>query len=564
MLGDLRKKLATVGRLDLMRSVDDEATAYFATLDPRDLTDTALEQQARLLADIGQVRLAEGNFVEAMAAFREALDRSSALYKRAPGNGKRLYDLAQAEYWIGFASMQKGDDASAGTWFREYHDSAVKLAAMDRHNFDWQKEVAYGLQALAVMDKKMGRTAEAQRGMLQQLALYRGWLKQRPDDPQLRSEAANVVSWLGSLALEQGQLGVAETYFTQQVRVLQQNVAAEPDNADWKVNSVDALAWLAHVQAQRGQRKSARANLAAAASLASALYAKDPTNNDWRTALAQSLLSLSDLDAVVRPRAARAEAERAMALMIAARAKDTKSRRVMLSLVRARNQVAELALARGDPGSAGKNVAVALALLVPAWKGRPSGALRMQLAQTRLLQGEIAQREGRTAAAKAAWNQTRELLLDGPEPEIAFNRLDLLVRALQWLGRGAEAAPYLKRLTAAGYVPLQPWPDQTTARQHHRARRTSSPSWRPLMSQKTSHRQSAACATTGPAGWPALSGRDGHLPPGAKPCPIPTAFPSTSATFRLAAMGGPTPPPPMAPPTATNTPAVTRTPTTAR
>ena len=61
MLGDLRKNLTKVGRLDLMRSVDDKATGYFATLDPRDLSDRALEEQARSLTGIGEVRVNEGN-----------------------------------------------------------------------------------------------------------------------------------------------------------------------------------------------------------------------------------------------------------------------------------------------------------------------------------------------------------------------------------------------------------------------------------------------------------------------------------------------------------------------
>src|SRR3970040_3138475 len=72
MLGELRQKLTTVGRLDLMGAVDAKATAYFATLDPRDLSDRALEEQARSLTGIGQVRLDAGNHDAALAAFREA------------------------------------------------------------------------------------------------------------------------------------------------------------------------------------------------------------------------------------------------------------------------------------------------------------------------------------------------------------------------------------------------------------------------------------------------------------------------------------------------------------
>ena len=462
MLGDLRKKLGTVGRLDLMHSVDDKATSYFATLKPRDLTDTALEQQARLLMDIGQVRLAKGEFVEAMAGFREALKRTGALYDRAPRNGNRLFDKAQAEYWVGYAAMQQGDNATAEAMFQSYHDSAVKLAAMDRRDFAWQKEVAYGLQAVAVMDKQLGRTAEAERGMQKQLAMYHAWLKQHPGDLQLRQEAANVVSWLGSLALEQGRLEAAENYFSENVHDLKQNMTAEPDNADWKDDSVYALGWLADAQKQRGQLASARASVASATALAAALYARDPENNDWRVSLAQRRLSQSELDAVDEPRKAAQEATVAASLLVAARAKDPKSQRVLANLVRAHNQLARLALSRGDSDSAAKDIASSLALIEPAWKGKQDEALRLQFAQARLLQGEIAQRTGHAGEAKNAWSAARALLVAGSKQEVAFDRLDLLVRTLQWLGQGSEAAPYLQRLDAAGYVPLRPWPGKAT------------------------------------------------------------------------------------------------------
>ncbi|TAM96790.1 MAG: TIR domain-containing protein, partial [Rhodanobacteraceae bacterium] len=458
MLGDLRKKLSTVGRLDLMRSVDDKATAYFATLKPRDLTDTALEQQARLLMDIGQVRLATGELAEAAAGFREALKRTSALYGRAPHNGNRLFDKAQAQYWVGYAAMEQGDNATAQTMFRSYYDSAVKLAAMNRDDFAWQKEMAYGLQAVAVMDKKLGRTAEAERGMRQVLAMYHVWLKQHPGNLQLRQEAANVVSWLGSLALGQGRLEAAENYFSENVQDLEQNMAAEPRNANWKEDSVYALRWLATAQTQRGRLASARASIASATALAAALYAHDPENNDYRVALAQRRLSQSGLDAVDDPRKAVQEVTMAASLLVAANAKDPKNQSAMTSLVGAHNQLALLALSRGDLDSAAKDVASSLALIAPAWKDTQDEDSRLQFAQARLLQGEIAQRAGHIGEATNAWNEARALLVADSKPEVAFGRLDLLVRTLQSLGQDGEAAPYLQRLNAAGYVPLRPWP----------------------------------------------------------------------------------------------------------
>jgi tetratricopeptide (TPR) repeat protein len=463
MLGDLRKKLSTVGRLDLMRAVDDKATAYFATLEPRDLTNTALEQQARLLMDIGQVRLAKGEFGAATAAFHEALDRTSALYKRAPGNGNRLFDRAQAEYWVGFAAMQAGNNASAEAMFRKYYASAVKLAAMNPHDFDWQKEVAYGLQAVSVMDKKLGRTAEAERGMQQQLAMYHVWLKHRPEDPELRFEAGNVVSWLGSLALEQGHLKVAEKYFAEQVQDLQQNMKAEPANSDWNIDSVNALAWLEDVQEQRGELGPARASAASATAIAAVLYARDPENNDWRATLAACRLKESELTAANQADQSTHAAELSMSLVAVAHARDPRNLFVMRVLANTHDQLARLALSHGDPDRASQEIANSVALLETVWNDRSDEETRLDFARALLLQGEIAQRKRHAGKAGAALTKARELLVTTSQPEIPFDRLDLLVRVLQRLGRASEAAPYLQRLTAAGYVPLYPWPDATSA-----------------------------------------------------------------------------------------------------
>ena len=261
MLGDLRKKLATVGRLDLMRAVDDKAMTYFATLNPRDLSDRALEEQARSLTGIGEVRLNEGKHDAAMAAFREAHARSTALHQRAPDNGQRLFDLAQAEYWIGSVALEQGRHDESGVWFRKYRDSGIRLAAMDRKNFAWQREVAYGHQTLAVLDERRGRYPEAERAFREELALYEAWVRRRPHDLELRFEAANIASWLGSLSLQQGRLANAEAFFVEQADAMRRIVAEDAQSAEWKEVWIDALLLLADVQAQRGRLSASRASV---------------------------------------------------------------------------------------------------------------------------------------------------------------------------------------------------------------------------------------------------------------------------------------------------------------
>jgi tetratricopeptide (TPR) repeat protein len=458
MLGDLRRKLTTVGRLDLMRTVDDKATEYFAALDPRDLSDRALEAQARSLAGIGEVRLGEGDHDAALEAFREAHARSTMLSQREPDNGQRLFDRAQAEYWLGFVALRQGRHDDAGEWLRKYRDSAIRLAAMDRDNFDWQLEMAYGHQNLAVLDETLGRYAEAERSMLAQLDLYRGWVGDRPDDLGLRSELANVASWLGSVAMRQGRLAEAERFFLEQVDALRLCAEEDPRNVLWQQYLSDAWLLLGDAQVHSGRREEARASVAQAASIAARLSVRDPSNNYWRLSLGRTRWWQAQLAATERPTTAAAVAADAASLLGAAHEAEPRDERVLTWFARTRGLQARLALGRGDVGAARAHVDAARALLEPAWRAARNEALRLWLAGTLTLHGEIAAREGDAAAAATAWREARAMLLEDAAPEVPFSRLDLLVRALLHLGAESEANSHRQRLERAGYVPLQPFP----------------------------------------------------------------------------------------------------------
>ena len=456
MLGDLRRNLGPVGRLDLMRAVDDKATEYFATLNPRDITDRALEEQARSLVGIGEVRLSEGNHGAALAAFHEAHARSTVLHQRDPSNGQRLFDLAQAQFWIGVVAFEQGRFDEAGTWLRLYRESGRRLVAMDPDNFAWQRELGYGHHNLAVLEDAAGRYAEAEEQMLEELELYQAWVVQYPDDSLLRSEMSDVASWLGSLTLRQGRLEEAEAYFLVQNEKLRVLVTEEPLNARWKEQRHEALLLLAGAQAQLGRLDEARTSVEAAVDIGAALTAQDPSNNFWRLSRGRSRYWQALLAAGSQPENAAVIAADATAMLAAAQAAEPKSERVLAWLVRSRHLEARLALDRGDIPAARINIEAAGALL--AWHDSSSKLLQEQLAQTLLLQGEVAARAGEAAEATAAWTEARRLLEADAGGELPFARLDPLVRVLQYLGHVTEAEPHLQRLDRSGYVPMQPFP----------------------------------------------------------------------------------------------------------
>lgn len=451
MLGDLRKNLTKAGRLDLMRSVDDKATGYFATLNPRDLSDRTLEAQARSLIGIGEVRFKEGNHQEAMTAFREAHARTTALFDRDPAQGQRLFDLAQSEYWIGFVAYRQGNYDQAELWLTRYRDSGAKLAAMDRGNFAWQKEQAYGYQNLAVLKHSQGSFDAAIKAMTAVRNLYADWIQEFPDDLPLREEDGNNASWLGNIALVQGNLTLAESYYSQHDLALAENIQRDPGNARWKSRRLDSLLLLLDAQLKLGKYEQARANNATALQIAHELNQHDPGNNGWRAQLGVSMYWQSALASTQQL----AVATDAVATLKKAHAVEPKNERISRWLARALVLQGQFQLASGDTAHVAENVREARQLVEPFWQSKPNEQMRLTKVQTLILEAELFQKTKQHAAATAALESALKLLFENQKNELLFGRLDDAVRVLQLLGQEDRARPYQEKLKAAGFVALR-------------------------------------------------------------------------------------------------------------
>ncbi len=453
MLGDLRKNLTKVGRLDLMRSVDDKATGYFATLNPRDLSDRALEEQARSLYGIGEVRVNEGKNAEAMAAFRESYSRSKALYERAPKNGQRLFDLAQAQYWIGFVAWQQGRFDDAKLWLTKYRDSGIKLAAMDRNNFDWQKEPAYGYQTLAVLNQSIGNNEVAKKSMQAVRNLYVDWLKKYPDDLLLNYEDADNASWLGNIEFEQGNLELAESYFKENDLAIKENGRRDPKNARWQEYRLTSLQLLVDVQAKQGDIESARANNLIALRMAEVLTNQDKSNNVWQFSLGVS----EYWNALLFDHNNAELANDAVSTLGGAHTVQPKNEAITRWLAKALILQGKFWLSSDDADAAMANAQSAGRLLDGFWSAEPNERVRICKAQLLIFKAEISLKMNQQKDAVASLNEAVVLLSESNKSELSFARLDDLVRALHLLHQQEKSEKHKLRLKAAGFVPLQPY-----------------------------------------------------------------------------------------------------------
>ncbi|HUR57895.1 MAG TPA: protein kinase [Opitutaceae bacterium] len=462
LLGEMRTELQKVGKLELLEKVGDSASAYFASLDPSDLDDTALAQQTRALTQIGETRMAKGRYVEAAQAFSTAFERARSLTKRHPTNAEMLFERSQAEYWMGYAHRQRGDRDAAQQWWVRYRDTTAALVAMDPKQPKWQSELVSGIHNLAALRVDRGELAAARADFLAKLAALRQMRAAAPNDLELQFRIADTESWLGSLAERTGDFTEALTRFASEVRGLEALRAAEPKNMRWRFELADALSFHATVLSVTGQLPAGQARLAEARKLADELVAYDPSNRDWQTMsirlrVRESTLVLANGqgDSAARLVAAiRSEVEKSGPNLVRA------ARGHLAILWRLEAELRETTDRSGAMDAAARAIGLGEELVQP---GTANAATVAELSRACLVAAGLAAGGGDTVQSHKHANRAWELLEPRLKGSNEWRILDPAARTLAFLGRGAESREMIARLDRFGYRPVRPWPGAAPA-----------------------------------------------------------------------------------------------------
>jgi tetratricopeptide (TPR) repeat protein len=206
MLTDLHAELRSVGRLDAMNATAAKAMSYFASLDPRDLTDEALQGRAKALRQIGDIHRTQFEYDQAAAAFSEALRMDTELLARDPDNNERRFNLGQSEFWVGYVLYENGDYEAAIGYLSRYLDISRALYAAEPDNIDWLMELSYAHNNLAAVYRETGELEQALEHMTESVRLNRAGLDRRPDDAGLRIDLAASLAWMGTVQRGNGML----------------------------------------------------------------------------------------------------------------------------------------------------------------------------------------------------------------------------------------------------------------------------------------------------------------------------------------------------------------------
>ena len=459
MLGDLRTEVQKVGKLDLLESVGEKAMAYFASLDPRVLTDTTLKRQAKALTQIGQIRRSQKRYAEALVAFSGAFDRSALLIARHPSDTAMLFERGQAEFWIGELHRRQAEPAPAKVWFLRYRATADRLVTLEPGKPEWREEVSASLHNLAVLKKDEGDLVGARKDFSTKLAVMKSMLGARPGDLELKFRITDTESWLGSVAEQEGNFRLALTHYEAESAGLEELQHADPGSKNWQYERADNLSIKAGVLSITGRLGEAGACLGEARILIDRLTIHDPANRLWaecshRIRLREAALTRFEgrlTEALHLAVTARAGFE----AILQAAPKDFRGLFGLASTLRF-----ELELRSADRSPEVLELLNRLLALekVFAPAERESLIARIQQAQALLVAAQISFERDRKETGLAHASEAAGLLVAQADQSNDWRILDPAVRVLAILGKQEQRIRLQSRLEKMGYIPLTPWP----------------------------------------------------------------------------------------------------------
>jgi tetratricopeptide (TPR) repeat protein len=448
MVGDLRDKLEPIGKLDVLDGVGSRVLAYYSKQDTSELSDDALMQRSRALNLMAEVAFDRGNLDEAQQLYRQAMAGTAEAVSRSPDDAERLYEHAQNVFWVGEVARFAGRPGESELAYRAYKRLADHMSALEPDNLKYRMEVLYADEDVGISIYNQHRFSEAARQfagaivpMGQLAALY-------PANTTYQKEYGTLQAWSADAQRGEGNFPGAIAARERQIAALDRVVARAADS-DARSRLISAHEGLGLLLAETGQSNRAIEEFQSAIGEAEDLIPVEPHNAQWksmagdaRLQLALTLLSLGRRDeAAQQTQAGCVLAASLPATYAAARTRLGSSCMMMRS---------RLALAGGATEQASGFARQAL-LSAKSEHSQDPIADRYKVAHAYRLLGDVRQRAGDPAGAKAAWTAGLEQLPANAteRPNEMNQHLELLTR----LGDNKDAAPLKARLDAIGYRP---------------------------------------------------------------------------------------------------------------
>jgi len=449
MLGNLKSLDPIVG-LEVIDQNNEEVMYYLENLNFREMENETLVDTALQWRDEGQVQRDRGELKQAMKTFQKSKAAFIELHQREGGSTRALFELGQAEFWVGYVHYETGDLDRAQESFTRYGAITRRLVNADPKDAAMVMELALSLTNLSIMERtRQNPDREKSLELIQSAMQYNQIaLVLDPENSYYRRELANTTAFLAVAWLETCNLGKAFEYRQQNVALSRQLYEESPEDSILKTELAYALSGFATVQRQMALADQALEGLRESEDLLSTLVQDDPGNLNlkWEVLLRQE--RIANLLAATGAIDEAWEMSGALADGFKAAMDEGKSEDFTAAVEYADFRIdhSELAFRRGDAELAGSELEAATELLFTLVTEKPDNRIgRYQLARA----GFEAWRQKQ--GGSAGGNPLLEGFLVDPAVVKSCSDASLAARLAVMRGDKAQASRYTSYLLNKGF-----------------------------------------------------------------------------------------------------------------
>jgi tetratricopeptide (TPR) repeat protein len=282
MLTDLRNRLRTVDRVDIMEAVNARAFRYYQGPEELNGLPAASElRRARILHAIGEDYVTTGRLDAALAVFREAQRTTAAQFARTPDDPETLRDHGRSESWIGRIYELRRQWPKALVQYRIFAGLAEHLNRVAPGNADYMKEFAWSAINLGNVQLANRDPGGAQASYERAVEWFERVTRVAPQDPNGPRILGNAYGWLADTYYVRRLYRQSLNARLRQYRLIAPLHRADPTNVDISFRFALAQRGVGASYLRLEDRAAARGPLTEAYETSSRLIQHDPRNADW-------------------------------------------------------------------------------------------------------------------------------------------------------------------------------------------------------------------------------------------------------------------------------------------
>jgi class 3 adenylate cyclase/tetratricopeptide (TPR) repeat protein len=282
MLHDLRDKLQSIGRLDVLDDVAQKAKEYLDRLPKELVTPSRLKQQAAMLGNLGDVRVAQGKLTEALEAYQEYLSIMKRLVEQDRSNSSWQQDLLASYDKAGGVLVDQGKLSEALEIYQQSLVTAKALAEQDQSNSGWQWGLSLCFQNVGDVLVARGELPEAMKAYQQSLQIRQTLVERDSTKSDRQRDLSVSYNKVGDVLVSQGQRQEGLEHFKKALKIRQALVEQDKTNSGRQRDLMVSYQHIGDALVPEGRLQEALGNYQQGLLIAKALAEKDRTNTGWQ------------------------------------------------------------------------------------------------------------------------------------------------------------------------------------------------------------------------------------------------------------------------------------------